>query len=165
VLAVVIPLAAAALWGIFAVPSDPSRSGSAPVRVPGILRLAIELGFFAAATWAVNDLGFSRLALLFGIAVVLHYLVSFDRVWWLVSQQLRRRIEMRRVRQVELPFVGSSHPFVGADQGDVNVSAAAPAGGRERGAPPRGDALRLGAEHAVGLFAVGPRYAGRCSFL
>jgi quercetin dioxygenase-like cupin family protein len=29
---------------------------------------------------------------------------------------------MYRVRQENLPFVGSSHEFVGADQGDVNVS-------------------------------------------
>lgn len=29
---------------------------------------------------------------------------------------------MYRVRQEELPFVGSSHHFVGADNGDVNVS-------------------------------------------
>ena len=29
---------------------------------------------------------------------------------------------MLRVRQQDLPFVGSSHQFVGADQGDVNVS-------------------------------------------
>ena len=30
---------------------------------------------------------------------------------------------MHRVRQEELPFVGSSHQFVGADQGDVGISA------------------------------------------
>ena len=30
---------------------------------------------------------------------------------------------MYRVRQQDLPFVGSSHQFVGADQGDVAVSA------------------------------------------
>ena len=30
---------------------------------------------------------------------------------------------MYRVRQEELPFVGSSHQFIGADQGDVGISA------------------------------------------
>lgn len=30
---------------------------------------------------------------------------------------------MHHVRQQDLPFVGSSHQFVGADQGDVGVSA------------------------------------------
>ncbi len=29
---------------------------------------------------------------------------------------------MRRIRQQDLPFKGSSHHFVGAEQGDVNVS-------------------------------------------
>jgi hypothetical protein len=29
---------------------------------------------------------------------------------------------MYRVRQDDLPFKGSSHEFVGADHGDVNVS-------------------------------------------
>ena len=30
---------------------------------------------------------------------------------------------MHRVRQEELPFIGSSHNFVGADNGDVQISA------------------------------------------
>jgi len=85
-LAAVVPLLAASLWGIFAVPNDPSRSGSAPVPVPGIVRLTLELGFFAAAAWALDDLGFGRVTALFATAVVVHYLVSFDRVRWLVSQ-------------------------------------------------------------------------------
>lgn len=29
---------------------------------------------------------------------------------------------MHHVRQEDLPFVGSSHQFVGADQGDTNIS-------------------------------------------
>jgi quercetin dioxygenase-like cupin family protein len=29
---------------------------------------------------------------------------------------------MHRTRQQDLPFIGSSHQFVGADQGDANVS-------------------------------------------
>ena len=51
VLAIGIPLVAAALWGTFAVPDDPSRSGKAPVPVSGIVRLALELAFFAFAVW------------------------------------------------------------------------------------------------------------------
>jgi hypothetical protein len=84
--ALAIPLLAAALWGTFAVPNDPSRSGSAPVPIPGLLRLALELGFFACATWALYDLGFRTLAAIFGGAVVLHYLLSYDRIRWLVEQ-------------------------------------------------------------------------------
>ena len=41
-----VPLIAAALWGIFRVENDPGR---APVRVPGALRLALELAYFAFA--------------------------------------------------------------------------------------------------------------------
>ena len=46
--ALAIPLLAAALWGTFAVPHDPTRSGSAPIPVSGILRLALECGFFGS---------------------------------------------------------------------------------------------------------------------
>jgi hypothetical protein len=86
VLAVAIPIVAASLWGVFAVPNDPSRSGSAPVPIPGVLRIVLELAFFAWAAWSLYDLGFSRSAAFFGTIAVVHYLVSFDRVRWLVSQ-------------------------------------------------------------------------------
>jgi hypothetical protein len=86
VIALAIPLIAVALWGVFAVPNDPSRSGSAPVPVPGVLRLALECGFFGFATWALDDLGFARLAAIFGTSALLHYLLSYDRIGWLIRQ-------------------------------------------------------------------------------
>lgn len=81
-----IPLLAAVLWGTFAVPNDPSRSGSAPIPVPGMLRLVLECGFFAFATWALSDLKFPRLTVIFGAAVAVHYALSYDRLRWLVGQ-------------------------------------------------------------------------------
>jgi hypothetical protein len=87
VVALTIPLVAAALWGIFAVPHDPTRSGSAPVPVSGLLRLALEFCFFGCATLALYDLGFSKLTATFGIAVVIHYLLSYDRIRWLVARE------------------------------------------------------------------------------
>lgn len=42
-LAIGLPLAAAVVWGTFAVIGDPSRSGKAPVPVPGPVRLALEV--------------------------------------------------------------------------------------------------------------------------
>lgn len=84
VLAVGIPVLAAVVWGTFAVPDDPSRSGKAPVRVSGIVRLLIELAFFIAATWALFSTGASTLGWIFAIAVVIHYAVSYDRILWLV---------------------------------------------------------------------------------
>ena len=86
VIAAVIPLIAAALWGTFAVPDDPSRSGSAPVPVSGFVRLALEIGFFASATWAFYDLRYAVLTGVFVTAVVVHYLLSYDRVSWLLSR-------------------------------------------------------------------------------
>jgi len=84
--AIVFPLLAASVWGIFAVPNDPSRSGSAPVPTPGVVRLLLELGFFALAVWALHGLGFARLAAILGMAVALHYAVSYDRIRWLFRQ-------------------------------------------------------------------------------
>ena len=85
-IAIAIPIVAATLWGTFAVPGDPSRSGSAPVPVPGALRLALEFGFFASATLALYNLRFARLAALFAAAIALHYLLSYDRIRWLLSR-------------------------------------------------------------------------------
>lgn len=84
--ALAIPTIAAALWGIFAVPHDPTRSGSAPVPISGLLRLALELSFFGCATLALDDLGFGKLSAILGLAVVIHYLFSYDRIRWLVGQ-------------------------------------------------------------------------------
>ena len=85
-LALSVPIVAAVVWGTFAVPNDPSRSGAAPVAVPGILRLGIELAFFIFATWALYDLGFTRLSWTLGIIVALHYITSYDRILWLITQ-------------------------------------------------------------------------------
>ena len=86
VLAIGIPIIFAVIWGTFAVPNDPSRSGSAPIVTPGVIRLAIELGFFAFATWSLYDIGWTKVSLAFGIIVGLHYGVSYDRIMWLISQ-------------------------------------------------------------------------------
>jgi len=86
VLALGIPLIAAIVWGTFAVPDDPSRSGAAPVPVPGLLRLAIEAAIFIFAVWALYDVGFIRLSWLLGIIVAIHYLASYDRILWLIRQ-------------------------------------------------------------------------------
>jgi hypothetical protein len=81
-----LPLIAATLWGIFRVPGDASSSGHAPVPVPGIVRLLFELALFALATWALYDAGYRTPAWILGIATVVHYLLSYDRVAWLLEQ-------------------------------------------------------------------------------
>ncbi|MBN1218124.1 MAG: YrdB family protein [Anaerolineae bacterium] len=85
-LAVGLPLVVAMLWGIFAVPDDPSRSGKAPVPVPGAARLILELAFFAWAVWALYDTGLTALSLIMAVVVVIHYAASYDRIVWLVRR-------------------------------------------------------------------------------
>jgi hypothetical protein len=85
-LALSMPIAAAVVWGIFAVPHDPSRSGAAPIPTPGPLRLVLELAIFGLATWLLYDLGAIGLSWALGIIVGGHYLLSFDRILWLIRQ-------------------------------------------------------------------------------
>ena len=81
-----VPLFAATIWGVFAVVDDPSRSGNAPIIVPGIIRLFIELTFFVLVIWALFVMHHSMLGWFFGFLVVVHYLVSYERVTWLLQQ-------------------------------------------------------------------------------
>ena len=78
-----LPLAAAVVWGTFRVPNDP---GPAPVRVPGFVRLLLELGLFAAAVAFLFAAGRSTIGVVIGVLVVLHYAVSYDRILWLLER-------------------------------------------------------------------------------
>ena len=86
VLAIGIPVILAAIWGTFAVPEDPSRSGRAPIVTSGVIRLIIEFAFFGIAVWALYDMGFIKISIALGILVILHYIFSYDRIIWLLSQ-------------------------------------------------------------------------------
>ncbi|MFI7001930.1 YrdB family protein [Nocardia sp. NPDC050175] len=84
-LVVLLPLAAATLWGTLAVPGDPSRNGEAPVSVPGVVRLAVEIGVFfggAAALWAAS---LPRWALVSVAVLVIYQALAYDRIAWLVK--------------------------------------------------------------------------------
>lgn len=78
-----IPLLIALVWGVFNVPGDPSRSGAAPVIVPGLVRLFIELAVFAFASWALVQAGHGKWGIILAVVVILHYLISYDRISWL----------------------------------------------------------------------------------
>lgn len=86
VFAALIPIVAAVLWGVFAVPGDPSRSGAAPIAVPVLLRLTLEAMVFGVGIWALADSGFTRSSVAFGMVVTVHYAVSYDRIAWLLNQ-------------------------------------------------------------------------------
>jgi hypothetical protein len=84
-LCVALPLTAATVWGVFAVPSDPSRSGRAPVPVPGTSRLALELAFFSVGVLAFMQSDARTAAVGLALSVVLHYALSVDRIRWLLQ--------------------------------------------------------------------------------
>jgi hypothetical protein len=78
-----VPLIAAAVWGTFRVPNDP---GKASIVIPGLLRLAYEVVFFGFATWALMDANYVELAWVIAVILVIHYIISYDRVIWLIKQ-------------------------------------------------------------------------------
>jgi len=85
VLMIVIPLLSAFLWGVFNVKGDPSRSGKAPVPVPGFIRLLLELSIFGSAAWALFTLN-PTYGWIFGIITLAHYILSFNRIIWLLKR-------------------------------------------------------------------------------
>jgi hypothetical protein len=81
-----VPLAAVVIWGVFAVPGDPSRGGQGLVPVSGWIRLAIEAAVFGFGVWALHDLNQNGWAIALGSATALHYAISWDRIRWLIRQ-------------------------------------------------------------------------------
>jgi hypothetical protein len=86
VLAWGVPAVVALAWGTFAVIGDPSRSGNAPVPVPGWIRLALEgtvfLGGAAALTARRSWIALGA----YLVALVLHHAMTTERLRWLVHQ-------------------------------------------------------------------------------
>lgn len=82
---IVVPIIAATMWTVFNVIGDPSRSGAAPVEVPGWTRLAIELVILGAGAAAIILAGRADIGLAYAAVIVIHYAVSWPRVQWLLS--------------------------------------------------------------------------------
>ena len=75
-----------AVWATFAVPDDPSRSGNAPVPVPGAVRLVLELAILLGGAWAFHASGFTWAGLTISALVIAHYLLWIDRIVWLLQR-------------------------------------------------------------------------------
>jgi hypothetical protein len=84
--AIALPVICAGLWGSFAVVGDPSRSGKAPVPVPGAVRLAIEGLVFLSGAAALAAMGMWLLFGFYVAALALHHAQTVPRVRWLLSQ-------------------------------------------------------------------------------
>lgn len=82
-LAIGAPLAAAVLWGVFRVPGD---GGPPVVAVPGSVRLLLEVLLFGLAVAGLYAANHRQAAFWFGAIVVLHYVISYDRLLWLLRQ-------------------------------------------------------------------------------
>ncbi len=85
-LAIALPVVAAGLWGTFAVVGDPSRSGKAPVKVPGAVRLALELLVFLGGAAALAALGQWVFFGFYVAALALHHAQTMPRTRWLLAQ-------------------------------------------------------------------------------
>ncbi|GGB01926.1 YrdB family protein [Puia dinghuensis] len=81
---ITLPVIAVILWGVFRIPTDPRP---APVAIPGPLRLLLEWALFAAAVWALEDLGYDTGAWFLAGILAGHYLFSYDRT----ASMLRNR--------------------------------------------------------------------------
>ena len=79
------PLIIAFVWGTFTVKIDPSRSGKAPVQVSGALRLILEIAIFTSGSIALFASHQNILGMIFSGAAVFHYLISYDRILWLLK--------------------------------------------------------------------------------
>lgn len=77
------------LWGTFAVKGDPSRSGRAPVPVPGVVRLALELLVFGAGAAALALLHAWIWLALFAAAFFVHHAGAGPRIKWLLATTSR----------------------------------------------------------------------------
>jgi hypothetical protein len=74
------------LWTVFAVPEDPSRSGNAPVPIRGLVRLILELAILLGGAYAWHLSGYTSGGVVISALVLLHYLLSFQRIMWLLQQ-------------------------------------------------------------------------------
>ncbi len=81
---VAVPAAAVVSWGVFNVLDDPSRSGQAPIEVPGWLRLGLELAVLGGGAGALALADRPLVAAGLAMLIVVHYATSWSRVRWLL---------------------------------------------------------------------------------
>ena len=84
-LVVATPIVAGAVWGMYNVPGDSSRSGNALLPVPGFVRLAIELAILLGAASALIATGRPVWGWLLAALVAFHLAFSIPRVRWLLG--------------------------------------------------------------------------------
>jgi hypothetical protein len=77
VLALALPVIAAALWG---------TSGRAPVPVPGTVRLALELIILFGGAAGFYLTSHTTTGIIMALLILISYVFSLDRIGWLLKQ-------------------------------------------------------------------------------
>lgn len=72
--------------GTFAVLNDPSRSGRAPVPVPGVVRLVLELVILFGGAAGFYGAGYTTTGIIVALLIAISYAFSMDRLGWLLRQ-------------------------------------------------------------------------------
>jgi hypothetical protein len=86
-MSIVLPIVIMLIWGIFAVPNDPSRSGKAPVPIPGWLRIILEgIIFGISIVMMAQSISFFG-ALIYLSVIIFHYAFAIDRLHFLMKTQ------------------------------------------------------------------------------
>lgn len=83
-LAILMPVIAATLWGVFRIPNDPKP---APVVTPGLIRLLLEWALFSAAAWGLYYSGYRELCFILVGVTGIHYVISYDRTWAMLQNK------------------------------------------------------------------------------
>ena len=78
-------LAAISLWGVFATPDDPSRSGRTVVPTPGPARLLLEFGLFGGGVGLLLWADLWQFAVALAIGVIVHYVAWPERIRWMMK--------------------------------------------------------------------------------
>lgn len=71
------PLLATTLWATF---RGPGARGLRPIKVPGPLRLLMEVLLLSFASGLLTALGYPFLATIFFMLIMIQYVLSYDRV-------------------------------------------------------------------------------------
>lgn len=83
-LAIGVPLLMAFLWGTFRTPNEPHHPVHATRPIPGWARLVLEAVVFGGGAWGLFSTGLLTAAWIYTLVVLIHYVLSYDRVAWLL---------------------------------------------------------------------------------
>lgn len=81
-----LPVVTASVWGVFKVDMEPPLNKKALIPVSGIVRLIIEIVVLLFALWCMISFNY-LFAIGYLFLIVSHYLISYDRVIWLLRHR------------------------------------------------------------------------------